>query len=110
MQWIATHVVDILTGTTTNAYGDEVDAATVAASGVPVSILEQSRRTDRQDNQTPRTVRTYTGRITSTVPVNAGDRLRHNATSTVWVVDEVTVNANPVVSPGRVMILRKVTP
>lgn len=110
MQWIATHVVDVLTGTTTDAYGDVVDAATVSASAVPVSILEQSRTTNRQDTQTPRTVRSYTGRIHPGIAVTAGDRLRHNPTATIWVVDDVTTNANPVASPGSVLALRKVTP
>lgn len=110
MQWLATHVVDVLTGTTTNAYGDEVDADTVAAANVPVSILEQSRATNRQDTQTPRTVRSYTGRIHPNVTVKAGDRLRHNPTSTIWVIDDVTTNANPVTSPGTILALRKVTP
>lgn len=110
MQWIATHIVDVLTGTTTNTYGDEVDAATVSAAGVPASILEQSRVTNRQDTQTPRTVRSYTGRIHPGVTVSAGDRLRHNPTGTIWVIDDVTTNANPVASPGTVLALRKVTP
>jgi hypothetical protein len=110
MQWLPTHVVDVLTGTTTNAYGDEVDGTGIAATGVPVSILQQSRLTNRQDNQTPRTVRTYTGRVHPAVAVSAGDRLRHNPTGTIWVVDDVTTNANPVAAPGQVMTLRKVTP
>ncbi len=110
MQWIATHIVDVLTGTTTNTYGDEVDAATVSAAGVPASILEQSRVTNRQDTQTPRTVRSYTGRVHPSITVAAGDRLRHNPTGTIWVVDDVTINANPIAAPGTVLALRKVTP
>jgi hypothetical protein len=107
MLFAATHIVDVLTGTTTDDYGDPVPGTTVAAAAVPFSILEQTRRTSRLDTDTPRTVTTLTGRCLHGVPVTVGDRLRDTAGPTVWVVDEVAENANAVVSVGVRCTLRR---
>ena len=106
--YLATHLVDVLTGTTTDAYGDTVDAATVAAHNVPAAVLEQSRRTDRYDTQTPRTIRTHIGRVPNGTPVNAGDRLRDVKTAKTWVVDSVQTNTNPVIAADVILELRTV--
>lgn len=106
--FLATHVVDVLTGTTTDDYGDASDGTTVAATAVPVSILEQSRRASRYDTDAPRTVRFVAGRAPSGTPVAQGDRLRDTASSAVWVVDGVTQQANPILIPDLALELRRI--
>ena len=104
---LATHIVDVLTGTTVDAYGDTVDGETVAATGVAVSILEQSRRVDRYDSETPRKVGNLIGRAPYGTPIRDGDRLRHNPSGTIWVVDAVAQNSNPVSTPPMILELRR---
>ena len=107
-QYLATHVVDVLTGTTTDDYGDATDGTTVAATAVPVSILERARRSDRYDSDTPRTVRVLAGRAPYGTPVTQGCRLRDTAGTAVWVVDGVTQQPNPVLTPDLVLELRRI--
>lgn len=108
MLYAPTHTVDVLTGTTIDDYGDPVDAATVAAAAVPVSILDQSSRTTRNDTDTPRTITTLKGRAPSGTPVGPGDRLRENATGQLWLVDDVSENTRSVIAPGVTMTLRRI--
>lgn len=107
--YLATHVVDVLTGTTTvDDYGDAADGTTVAATNVPVSILERARRVTRHDDVTPRTVRLLAGRAPAGTPVMQGSRLRDVASTAVWVVDGVTQPANPVLPQDLQLELRRI--
>jgi hypothetical protein len=63
MQAIATTRLDVLRGTTTDAYGDEQDTDTVVATGIPASLTEQSRRVTTKDDPTPRIIRYTTARV-----------------------------------------------
>ena len=108
--WLATHTVDVLTGTAVDEDGDEVDGTTVAATNVPVSILERSQRVFRYDAQDTRVIKYHTGRAPAGTPVGQGDRLRDTAAgSKTWVVDRVSHPANPVIDPGLVLDLRDIT-
>lgn len=102
-----THVVDVLTGTAVDDYGDAEDATTVAAASVPVSILERSSTTHRYDSQDPRTITTLAGRAPAGTVVDQGDRLRDTRTGQLWLVDSVSQNANPVAGMDMTMELRR---
>jgi hypothetical protein len=102
----ATHLVDVLTGTTLDDYGDPEDGTTVAAASVPASILLQSSKTSRLDSDTPRQVDVYKGRVPAGTPVGQGDRLR-TADGTLYVVDSVQQNTNPIIGAGIGLDLRR---
>lgn len=106
--FIASHVVDVLTGTVTDALGDETDGTTVAATTVPVSIAETQRRSQRYDSGTPRTIRSLAGRAPYGTPVQQGDRLRDTASPAIWVVDGVTQQGSAIFTPDLVLELRRV--
>jgi hypothetical protein len=83
--------VSILTGTSQDDLGDVYDNATVAASGVPASILEQSPRqvyvpADGRHN----VVRRYAARLGTEVSVTTADRIRDDRTGQVYVIDNVS--------------------
>lgn len=107
---MATHTVDVLGGVTAeDEYGDSTDGATVLAAAVPASIMEKTKTVGRLDGQTPRTVRVVVGRVPAGTPVVQGCRLRDTADSSrVWLVDAVAAQANPVMSMGVVLDLRRV--
>lgn len=107
--FLATHVVDVLTGTTaTDDYGDATDGTTVAASNVAVSIMERARRASRYDTDSPRTIRQLAGRAPHGTPVKQGDRLRDTSSTAVWVVDGITRPSNPILTPDLVLELRRI--
>lgn len=104
--WLATHVVDVLTGTDVDQFGDPTDGTTVAAANVAVSILERSVRAYRHDSQTPRQIPSLAGRAPAGTPVKQGDRLRDVTSGQLWVVDRVTTPSHPVMPVGMTMDLR----
>lgn len=106
----ATTTATILRGTTTNGYGDEQDNDTVAASGIPCSIIEQTRFTQDKSTDTPRVVRYVTGRMYHGTDVRAGDRIRNERDSVVYIVDSVTSPEHAAIQPDIRLELRRVTP
>jgi hypothetical protein len=90
-----TTVVDVLRGTTTNEYGDTIDANTVAISGLPMSIIEQSRKVYGPNVSQDRVVRTHKGRAAKGSGLLKGDRLRDRNGGQVYVIAEVYQQANP---------------
>ena len=112
MTWVATHTVDVLTGTEAeDEYGDLVDASAeeaTAAFAVPVSIRERNQRVYRADSQDMRVVRYLTGRAPTGTPVVAGDRLRDTTTGQTWVVDQVAHGVNGLHDVGLTLDLRAI--
>lgn len=91
---IATTRGELYRGTTTDALGDEVDNNTTPISvgsrtDFPVSIIERSRNEFDEASNAWRTVRYYAGRVSSLVPVKAGDRIKDRRDGAFYVVDEV---------------------
>jgi hypothetical protein len=106
MLYRPTHVVSVLTGTVLDQYGDVTDASTVAATGVPVSIVERPPKVDREDTATPRVVLAAAGRAPAGTPVSQGDRLEA-ADGTVWVVDAAHQPTSPVMQMDVRLNLRR---
>lgn len=90
-----TTVVDVLRGTTTNTYGDPIDANTVAISGLPMSIIEQRRTVFGPNQSQDRVVRTHKGRAAKGSGLLKGDRVRDRTTRQVYVIAEVYQQDNP---------------
>jgi hypothetical protein len=88
---IATTRGAILRGTTTNQWGEEVDADTPAPTPLddfPCSIIETSRDVYDPAEGTWRSVRKLVGRVPLYVSVIEGDRLRDNVTGEIFIIDE----------------------
>jgi hypothetical protein len=105
----ATTTITVLRGTETNGYGDEVDNATVAASGIPASIIEQTRFTEDPTSDSGRTVRYVVGRLYHGTDVRPGDRVRDEGDSTIYIVDSVTSPQHAAIQPDVRLELRRVT-
>ncbi|MET9517419.1 hypothetical protein [Streptomyces sp. NPDC002994] len=95
---IATTLVSVLRGTETDAFGDEKDTATVAASGIPAELVESTRRAQEPATGTPRIIRTHICRVPPTTDVTETDRIKDQVTAEIYIVVSVTKNANPVMA------------
>jgi len=93
-----TTTVDVLRGTTTNTFGDTVDADTVVPgmTGLPASIIEQRQKVHapKDSPSQDRIVRVFKGRMANGLDVRKGDRLR-DAAGTVYIIDNLYQQANP---------------
>ena len=106
MNFAPTTTVTVYGGTSTDAYGDPTDGTTVKASGVPASVLEQTRRVTRYGDSRPQTVRYTIGRVPSGTAVEAGDRVL-DAAGTWWMVDSAHQMQSPVHTSDIVLDLRR---
>lgn len=96
MYAVPTTTVSILGGPeTTNAMEDLVSGDTVTASGVPCSLLEQTRRVFVKADQRAQTVTFYTARLPGDTVVSATSRIMDEATGAVYYVDSVAQVQSP---------------
>lgn len=109
MQAIATTQVEILRGTTTDEFGDEKDTNTPIASGIPASLVEQTRRVTTRDNPTPRIVRYAVARVPANTDVTDQDRVRDQRTGAIYIVEAVSAMDNPALTVDRRLDLRRTT-
>lgn len=109
MQAIATTRVAILRGTSTDEYSDEVDNDTVAASGIPASLTEQTRRVTTRDDPTPRIVRYTVARLPAGTDIRDQDRLRDQTTGATYIVDTTSTMTNPALAVDIRVDLRRTT-
>lgn len=87
----ATTRAALLRGSTTDALGDEIEGVVVVAgfADFPVSIIERDSREFDPASNTWRTVRKLTGRVSTRVPVQPGDRLRDLRDSKIYAIDAI---------------------
>ncbi len=109
MNAVATTTVAILRGTSTDDYGDEVDGSTVVASGIPAAIQEQRQTVTTADDPQPRVVRIYTGRVNAGTDIQTGDRIKDETTNAIYIVDQFSQVASPVMTNDLRLDLRRVT-
>jgi hypothetical protein len=109
MQAVATTKVSILRGTTTDAYGDEADVDTPVYTGIPASLVEQSRRVTTRDDPSPRIVRYAVARVPADTDVTDQDRLLDERTGAKYIVDAVSGMDNPALRVDRRLDLRRTT-
>lgn len=108
MNAVATTTVAVLRGTSTDSYGDVVDGSTAISTGTPASIIEQRRLVATESDPTPRSVITYTGRVSAGTDIADGDRIRDERTSEVYIVDSAHRVASPVITNDIRLDLRRV--
>ncbi|HEY9474678.1 MAG TPA: hypothetical protein VIS06_12610 [Mycobacteriales bacterium] len=105
----ATTTVSILGGSGTDEFGDPVDGTTVAASGVPASLVEVSRTVRDPTDPTPRIVRFTACRLPYGTAVTTANRIKDETTQAIYVIDSTTPPANPVFGQDIRLDLRKTT-
>lgn len=105
----ATTTVSVLRGTSTNAFGDEIDTDTPVYTGIPASLVEQTRRVTTRDNPTPRIVRYAVGRVTAGTDVTDQDRVKDERTNEVYIVEAVSSMNSAAVSADLRLDLRRTT-
>ncbi|MGW0837548.1 hypothetical protein [Streptomyces prunicolor] len=109
MQAVATTLISILRGTDTDGFGDERDTSTPIATGIPASLVEQSRRVSGRENATPRIVRYAIARVPARTDITEDDRVLDERTGAKYIVDAVSSMANPAVEVDRRVDLRRTT-
>lgn len=109
MQAIANTQVSILRGTETDTYGDEKDTDTPVYTGIPASLVEQSRRVTTRDNPTPRIVRYAVARVPARTDVTDQDRVLDERTGAKYIVEAVSSMNNPAIEVDRRLDLRRTT-
>jgi hypothetical protein len=105
----ATTTLSVLRGTSTDGYGDEVDTDTPHATGIPASLVEQTRRVTTRDDPTPRIVRYAVGRVTAGTDVTDQDRIRDERTGATYIVDAVSAMNSAAVAADLRLDLRRTT-
>jgi hypothetical protein len=113
MQAIANTRVSILTGTTTDSWGDTVDSTTPSSNpaqrGIPASLIERGKTITTPEQPTPRVIRTHVARLPAGTPVGAEDRLRDDITGTVYAITAVTAETGVGRVPDVRLDLKRVT-
>lgn len=107
MYTVATTTISILRGTSTDVYGDVTDTDTVAASGIPASILEQRKTVTTPADNRVQQVGFFTGRVSQLVDVRIGDRIRDERTGSIYVLDNISTVASPALGNDSRLDLRK---
>ncbi|MFD9223813.1 hypothetical protein ACFWDI_28370 [Streptomyces sp. NPDC060064] len=109
MRALANTKVSVLTGTSTDEWGDTVDGATVSASAIPASLIEKSRLVTTPEQSTPRVIRYTIARLPSNTTVGAEDRIRDDVTGTVYAITSVTAPSGVGHTPDLRLDLKRVT-
>lgn len=107
MHLTPTTEVDVLRGTTTDEYGDEVDGDGVVYRKVPASIIERNLIVQTGTEGTPRKIRMFAARIPRRIVLQEGDRLRDRRTKEIYIVDAITAAQNPVTTTDYRVDLRR---
>lgn len=101
--------VSVLRGTKIDSFGDSISDDVVVVEGVTASIVEQNQTARTASDDAPRQVRYITGRVPAGIDVRPGDRLRDDATSETYLVDNVTQPKGLVRTNDLRLALRRVT-
>lgn len=69
--------------------GDEVESVTVLAGfeSFPMSLIEKDRREWDPSTNMARTVRKITGRVSTRIPIQTGDRIKDLRTGKIYELD-----------------------
>jgi len=109
MRAVATTTVTVYRGTTTNAFGDDVDNTTPLFTGKPMSIQEQRRATTRHADNRAQTVLYHTARCSPALDVRLDDRLLDERTGSIYLVTAASTVENTVTTNDRRLDLEKVS-
>ena len=99
--------VRILRGTTTNAFGDEVDADLALVGVFPARIIEGTRRVYLPAEGGTRVIRTYNARVGAEVDIRKGDRLESVRSPRKYLVTEIADPLSGIMKPDIVLVLSR---
>lgn len=95
---------------TVDEFGDPTDNDTVTASGVPISIIQQTVRQFLPAENRLTNITTHTGRLRGDVAVKATTRIRDEATSDTYLIEGITRPQDPMGAAAIRLDLRKLGP
>ncbi|MCX4504566.1 hypothetical protein OOK53_18940 [Streptomyces anulatus] len=90
MYVLPTTTISVLRGTVLDEFLDEADTTTVVATGVPASLIEQTRRPYTPDNPTPRVIRYSIARLSSDADIRESDRIKDESTNRIYIIEAVS--------------------
>jgi hypothetical protein len=106
---LANGLFSVLRGASANAWGDDTDASTVVATGVPMALQASARgRSARSEGQL-RQVETFTGWAPYATDLLLDDRIKDEATSAVYVIASLSRPRGVVVQNGWRLEARRVS-
>lgn len=88
---LATTTVAVLRGTTTDAYGDPVDADDAVRARIPVALAITNRRVWVPAERRHTQVTEITGRVRRDADIQEEDRLRDERDGSIYLVEAVTI-------------------
>lgn len=111
MYALASTTCSILRGTTTNAWGDQIDDpnAAVVATGVPVALDVTNTQVFDPTTQQLRVIRSIRGAIQSDTDIRDTDRLRDDTSGIVYMIESVTDTLGPGYLGDLELVLKQVT-
>lgn len=109
MYALPTTTVSVLRGQSTDQFGDVYDNDTIAASGIPCSLIEQTRNMLTADSPTPRVVHYTVGRIGADTDILETDRVLDEVTGVKYIVQGIARIGNPVMKADLRLDLKRTT-
>lgn len=114
---LATTTISVLGGSTTDEFGDEVDANTVEQSGIPAQLIEETSITGTSRvvmdpvTGTPKTVRSFICRVTPTLngSITLAKRIQDDADGAIYAIRNITVPKRAGYSSDMAMNLQEIT-
>lgn len=107
MNTVANTWIDILGGTTTDEFQDQVDSDTVLHSRIPASLIEVNANPAGESSMEPHVTRFAKLRVRSSIRVARGQRIRDRKTGFVWTVDMPVNVGSPAHTPDQRVDLRR---
>lgn len=106
--FIPTTRVAVLRGETTDEYGDPADSDTPVRGGVPISLIEREQRVFVAAENRYTIVRFVAGRVRPHADIREADRLRDEATGSIYLVEAVSRPQSPIGRADVRLVLRRV--
>lgn len=95
MYALANTKVSILRGSGEDIYGDETDATTAVATGIPASLSETAQNVFDPSTGTRRVVRAYRARLPRGTDVDPSDRIKDDTTNDIYTINDVIRQTQP---------------
>lgn len=80
----------VLSGTTTNQFGDQIDSNVPRITGLPVTLIETGKNVQDPSTPTPRTIRQILAIVPEWAGIVSTDRLLDESTGDTYIIIGVT--------------------
>lgn len=111
MYALASNIVTIVRGTTTNTWGDEIDDPTnarIVARGIRAQIMVEAVRAYDPTSQTIRSIQQIKGAVASDTDLLESDQLIDEQNGTTWMVEQAYQRGGPGFVGDIELVLRRV--